>query len=408
MIANRLAIPLTENPARQKLWRAVSFLLMLGIALGLGLIIEHALNFRTSNRAWPANANLAINLSKTPRTVELVNQKLANVQALPHGPWSLAQVLSTSNRGLTLYFNDDELVGLSFTGQLDPAMQSELAVWGYRVGTDGHRYLIEPDNSPAPVIIDRGASFFGFMPNMHGSISHIDSAGKLKTAPIRITKSLAMDIWLDMSSFEPSNQPLLDSETELLAFVAVTPDLAQRFLSTTASASFPGLQLLINLAVAGGFELSLGQDKDGLALAATTNPGSLSLEDLGAIAQESLALQSLSTLEYTNEILSQGVITLDISTNSGINAAVASNETGQTFRLSTSSEQLLISNRPVRIGLASAKISSDCLARPIGFIKPIRLLDWLIGQTSETASINNGLQNANEIAYTKNRLRICW
>jgi hypothetical protein len=408
MPRERLAIPLSANPARQKLWRAVSFLSVVGLAVGLGATLNHALNFPSTRGQWPSEATAAVSIPKTTRTLAHTEAYLSDIQTLPNYPLSLHQALAQSKKGITLYLNGQETVGVKLHGRTTENPFKDLSAWDLRTETQGQRYLILPKNAQSPQVIKKAFQLWAFLPGFDGAIVLQTPDHAFHSAPFRITEERALDIRINMEAFIPQNEPTLNPDTNILVFSRLNADLSQGLITHGLPGNVPGLQKLAELAQNQGFELTLGQDQTGLAYVFATGTHHLSLEDLGAIAQEGLSLQSLSTIGLTNEIRSTAKIGVDVDSENGIQSATARGENGDLVRLNATASQLIVSNRPAKIGLESAQISTSCLKNPAGFIKPLSLLELLPTPYLSGHDLGSKLRTTQEIAYTKNWLRICW
>jgi hypothetical protein len=408
MPPERLAIPLSHNPARQKLWRAVGFLLVLGAGLGIGAIIDQVAHFPVTRGWWPEAASTAMTVTKSPATLEHVETQLGSIQTLPGLPWSLTETLQRSQQGMTVYFDANSAVGLKLKGELEEQELAVLRAWDIVITKHGNHTLILPAGAAEPTHHKNSFHFWAFLPGVDGALAFKNANNQLQTAPFWVTGDQNLKIFVNMEAFAPRDTPPLGPDTDVIAFLSLDPAMSEQALANSIPGAFPGLRQLVDLGQRHGFELTLGQDTAGLAYFLSTQDENLSLEALGAIAEESLSLQHLSTTGSTNEIRSTQEITIDFHNVDGVHSATARDETGNIVRLNASANQLIISNRPAKIGLESANKSTSCLQNPVGFIKPSAIYASLpLGVLSE-ASLDSRIKIAQEIAFTKNWLKICW
>lgn len=413
---DRLAIPLYTNPARQKLWRAIGFLVMVGVSILLGYLLDRALHTRASAQRWPAQATTQIRLIKTPRSTQLVEQDFGSLQLLPGTPWSLSEALSWSKREFIVYTNADEVIGLSVDGNVPSSVYASLDNLGWQSLKEGRHTLIIPSAAGGLSDAISRTNFWLLWPAFAGDISLKQPGQTSASIPFHISAKHHLDFPVNMEAFIPKTQLTLPEGAELSGSFTLPPSLAGAWIPKTIPHTFPGLQLLSDHTATSSLDILIGQDDFGPAFVLAANTTDLTLDELGKIATEGLGSQNLSTTVLTIddlpdslEIRSPSQINVELDNSDGLEVAVAEDVNGQIFRLTQSSNQLLVSNRAPVIGLVSTAYTSECLRHPAGYLKPAQLLDQLTpdlvfqGQTLFTQ-----LQAAREIAFRKNHLRICW
>jgi hypothetical protein len=413
---DRLAIPMSHNPARQKLWRAVGFFGIVLVAILLGYLIDRAIYYRSSPQRWPEGANVELRLIKTPRINRLVDQGFAGVQALPGAPWELSEALSWSDREFVIYADKDGVVGLVIDGDLPEDVLASLANWGWASMNVGRRTLIVPQNASEPGPTERHINLWLSLPIFDGTVMLKTADNDIQGLPFRFSSPTSLDFPVNMTEFIPKASLTLPSEATLIGSFALSPSFSEAFLPGSIPASFPGLQDLSEQAKAGSIDLLLGTDEAGMAFVLGMPNTRLSLEELGAIATEGISLQTLSTtalttegLSTSSEIRSLADISVNVSNNDGIDIATAGGPDQELFRLTQSSSQLIVSNREPIIGLTSATYSQSCLKGAQGFIRPNDLSLQVPGLNQTTnGGIFDQVVRADEIAFRKNWLRICW
>lgn len=412
----RLAIPLYTNPARQKFWRAVGLFGLITTAVILGYGLDRAVHYRSSTEHWPTDAVMSVRVIKTPRTIKLIENNLGETQLLPGGPWDITEALTWSKREFIVYTDADTVIGVKVDGKLSIETESALVTWGWKPIHFGSHTLIVKTDAAEPLPATHHVNLWLTLPIFDGSLTLAQADNHFQSIPYRFSSAHSLDFPVNMEKFIPTSRLALTESTNLLGSFKLSSAETAAFLPTNVSGSFPGLQLLEANALTNGFDLLLGVDDTGPAFTASTSPTKFSLEDLGAIATEGLSLQNLSTSVLTSddfptslEIRSSAAITVDVNTADNLASAVAKNGSGQLFRLTQSQTQLILSNRPTVIGLNSAELSNTCLNHPAGFIKP-HALSELVPNLSTTLGhgLAERLMTADQIAFRKNRLRICW
>lgn len=417
MPADRLAIPLHENPARQKFWRAVGFFGLLVGAVILGYFVDRAIHYRSSSQRWPHEANLEVRLIKTPRTTKLVNEGYSAVQALPGTPWSIAEALSWSRREFILYFDNETVVGMAIDGDLPEETHSALQLWGWETVAVGKRTLIIQTGDAEPNTGEKNTNIWLTIPIFDGGVTmKSPNNDKAQSVPFRLSSAYSLDFPVNTEAFISKSNLALPSDTVLTGSFTLPADFSDSLLPESVPASFPGLQTLGRQASLSGVDVLIGQDSIGTAFVMAMPLTGLSLEEMGEIVTEGVSLQNLSTFALTSgdlptrlEIRGADEVTVDVSNNDGIAVAVAKTAEGDIFRLTQTRQQLILSNREPVIGLSSATYTGTCLKRPDGFLSPATLLSNLpLQPRTHGYSITDHVRNAREVAYQKNWLRVCW
>ncbi|HRH31738.1 MAG TPA: hypothetical protein PLK06_00225 [bacterium] len=416
MSRERLAIPLSTNPTRQKFWRVVGLLILATVCLTLGLLIDRMWHYRSTAAQWPANATAELRIIKTPRTSTLVENQFGNAtQVLPGSPWTITEAMAWSAREFNLYVNTNEIVGVRVDGDIPSDVQSALKNWGWKTLVYRQQTLIYRDDAADPLPAARHVNPWLTIPYFNGTYTTISAGGKATSLPIHISPT-GVTLPVNMERFIPTATLTLPEDTEIVGSFSIPKEESRAFFPQNISAAFPGLQLLNETSLQSGFDLLLGIDNAGLAFLAAGKATNFNLEQLGAIATEGVALQNLSTTaltsdDFTNvtEIRSTGDASVDVNADNSLSSAVAKNSSGDVFRLTQSPTGLIISNRPTNIGKKQMGYNSTCLKHASGFIKPLNLLTQiptLEGTLGNSPSAK--IMHANEIAFRKHWLKICW
>ena len=360
-----------------------------------------------------------VRLLKTAKTIDSLHQEpFSHLQAWPGAPWSLAQALDWSHKGLVVYWDGNEVIGLALDTSLPPGQEDLLTTWGWQVTQlDKNTVLLTKTETTLPAETERYGSLWLLVPFFDGEIILKGQNGEINRLPWRFNSDKNLKIAASLSSYTPKTELKLAPDTQILALLSFPGATPVPWLPQNLPATFPGLGRLADHLSEHGGSLALGKDSQGpVLLLSTANPG-LSLEELGETAQESLYLQSLSTLELTldelgtaTEIRSELEINLDFTQSDTLQAVTASVSDGQIFRLNQANNALIISNRAPMVGSESASLPNDCVKNPHGFIQPSALIDTLPG-TSELAangSLSNFLTEIETIAWRKNWLTLCF
>lgn len=415
MHRDRLAIPLSTDPTRQKIWRVVGLLMTVLVCFSVSFLIDRLWHYRSTAARWPAEATLEFRVIKTPRTVRLVEEQFGDSQALPGAPWAIIEALTWSKREFSIYADAGSIVGLRVDGEVPASVQSAFTNWGWQMLTYGNQTLIYRLGAADPLPSAHHTNFWLTVPYFDGTFTALSTNSQAKTLPFHMSQDGLM-LPVNMEHYIPTANLALPEDTQLLGFFALSSDEIGAFLPQNISATFPGLQLLNQASLHSGINLLLGIDKTGLAFLAAGQATNFDLEQLGAIATEGAALQSLSTTaltyeEFSNitEIRSANDIGVDVNANDDLSSAIAKNTNGEIFRLTQSDTALILSNRPTFIGVQKANYSSPCLKHAAGFIKPAAILGQVPTLSSAIQSTSEAeLMNATEIAFRKHWLKICW
>jgi hypothetical protein len=422
MSVPRLAIPLYESATSKRWGKFIYRVCLLITVCVIGFSLDRAWHYRSTNTVWPSTAEIAIRLIKTPELNKTINQVFADVQALPGTPWSLTEAYSWSRREFVLYTDSKDVIGLKVDGYVPEQTLLSLSDWGWKYKNINHQqtliYKANLDNATST--IKSPTTWWLLWPNFHGAIS-IKTPDRIRSVPIKFTNSHALDILADVNPFIPEGNLDLGDDTQLVGSLALPADWQSVLLPAVIPETFPGLQTLQTAMQNKPLDVMIGKDQQGLTFILAMPSPQFSLEELGAIATEGAGIQDLSTTELpinenetALEIRTQNEVTVNLSNNFALLVANAKTAEGKIFRLTQSSDQLIISNREPYIGLDSAKYPDTCLANPRGFIAPQALVFTPEMQseasinTLQGASLSTKLERAKQFAYRKHRLRICW
>lgn len=413
----RLAIPLYESVAQKRLGRIFGIVVITSLAILCGYMIDRGFRYRGANTGWPETATTEIRFIKTPRLERTLKNVFNNSQALPGSPWSLPETLDWSKREYVLYTDATSVIALKIDGQVPTESLDALKNWGWSYDKiNKHQTLIYTDKLELRLKYPkRSRPFWYLWPAYEGTVS-LDNSGFAVSAPWRFTAAHHLDLIMNTSRFISNNTLELPTNTQLLGAIAVPEDWQAVLLPTSVPGTFPGFQKLKTAMEGKQLDFLTGSDQQGLAFVMAMPSPNFSLEDLGAIATEGASIQDLSTTELpinetdsSLEIRSRNQISVNVSNTDGLLVATAKTTDGQIFRLTQSNDQLILSNREPFIGLESAKFSDACLSKPQGFLRARSLLEQTTALTSGPGlDIFTHLQQAQELAYTKHRLRVCW
>ncbi len=415
--ADHLAIPMRQDPARQRFWRAVGFVALVLLAIALGYLINRYFFIKTQAKTWPDGAVAQIRVLKTTRTIKHLDSSFASYQILPGTPWTVADAMSWTKKQLIIYTDGQNIVGIATDRALPTEVVDSLQNWGLQSTANGrHGQLISVLNSEIQSITEHSGSFWLFTPIFDGSIA-LKVGDEISKLPWRWSSDSSISVATNLTELAPKSELKLAPNTDLWAVIGLSAESAQAWLPQNLPLVFPGLRLLSEHLRTQGFDLALGEDGQGpVILLSTSNPG-FSLEDLGQIAQESLYLQDLSTLELTLddlgesfEIRSEIVADLDVTQSDNQLAATAKGPDGQVFRLNQANNALIISNRPPVIGLEEAQAPDECQNNPTGFVRPHALTQGstFLGVSNLQTGWPSFLSKVQTISWKKTWLKVCW
>lgn len=415
MIATRLAIPLSVNPARQQLWRAIGAVsLTLGCLL-LGYLLNRAILTRSSAHSWPVTATAEIRVIKTPQTATLLQAQFGHYQLLPGTPWTVSDALSWTQRELIVFIQNDAIIGLSVDGKLPESVYASLDNFDLSASQTGQRTHLLPNHT---VLSDHKlwhTSFWLLWPVFDGEVVTRYS-DQIVSLPFSLNTD-QFDLRVNMAAYSPSSHHLvLPENTRHLGSFTLPSTLTTALIPATPNANFPGLQLLAGKLANQPLDILVGQDAKGISLAVSAATSGFTLEELGTIASETVGFQNLSTLALTKdsfpnslEIHSVGDVNVNLENSNGLAIAVAENQNQDIFRLSQTPSQLIMSNRPAQISQTVARNPNTCLRNPDGFIEPKQLVNALPWPLDSRLQVLSEVSlTAEMIAFKLHHVRFCW
>ncbi|MFZ2681722.1 MAG: hypothetical protein WAZ14_01340 [Patescibacteria group bacterium] len=417
MPIDRLAIPLSVNPARQQLWRAIGLSSSLILSVLTGLILDRAWHFRTSASIWPTTATSEIRLITTDRITSIVEQTFAGVPAIAATPWDLAEAITWSKREFLLYSDGNRIIGFTVDGEVPTNVSANLKLWNLKTTSFANKTLITSAETPVLDQNERHLDPWLLFPRFDGSVAIKSSNDeRIRRLPFRFSKHNDLIFPLNSTPFIAPRAPALAASTELLGAFRVPARVFSNNSLAVIPSNFPGLQILKHITANQDLDVMIGQDSLGPAFVLALTSPNLSLEELGALATEAANLQSLSTSGLTIEGLPDSLeiranpnVITELNTSDGITTATATAPTGEMFRLTQANNQLIFSNRPSIIDAATTEYPASCLKHPQGFIAPQALKQLLLAPINlNNHDLVTHLQLASQVAYRKNTLKICW
>jgi len=404
-----LDIPLNDNPTRQKTWRVVVFLAPLILTAALSAIAFRAYLITDTLSAFsPASSEIAIRFIKTPETAAVLEDKFHGTQLFSNAPFTLDELSNWSTRESEVFMNQTGIVGVAVAGKVPQSAIDEAKALGFVVVERfGGTYI--GTEAPASTKFGLRLPIALMLPWFNGEVY---SSALNTHAPIKLTKRS-----LTITGFGRPPATSDSTSDASLVNINVSKEEAQSILGFDVPLVFPGLRSLEEQMIAQGFTLRLGSDSEGTPYSISVPEGNLPKENIESVVSELFYSNNLSIVESTDvytsldEIISSS--TAEPITTSDPSATITSitDNTGTTIRAAQSSHNLVLTNRPVILDGSNhgVTVKNSCLGNANQWVSLLGLSKLLPANLSTPGwTIATKVLNAEQIAFSKNRTRICW
>lgn len=403
-----LNIALTPNPTRQKFWRVVrDSAIVLGIFLGItGL---HRLIFSWSNIV-PSDTDVTIRLPHDPKTITALRSFTKGLNVIPGVPVSLADLLKSSKRVLTVTYATDSSVTIVLDRTVTDQEKAALESFGATVTLDGSSTIIT--NASTTPTINR--SFFSglYRTLSLGSSGALSTQGGTTSFDLNATSAT-------FSNFAALQAPSIDGPitANTIVYTALSNDDLSGLTNRIFTQNTPGLAQLFSLGTKNGLSIIAAQESTNapvfsVAIPITDDTRATVNEDF--IRQTAKEFTEIPTIAGITNYLDDGSRTTNLRSREQATIVVR-DESPYRFLTATSSQASMnITQTPTLLTLKSGNldgtaITTPCLSGARAFILPStisRLISSPVAFSSQTlASL---IWRADAIVSTNNTTRICY
>ncbi len=409
MIDYRLSIPLQDiTPATARLWRVVRVTSLIGLGVLIGILCFRLITFWPRINNWPEGATTAIYLQKTSENLMVSGDVLADRLINQKIPSSIFEELAHSERGITLFFDQQgQVLGFATDRKLSARELAVYDLWGLTIQTHGRLTIVS--QSETERLSRVSFAWSSIWPQNDGFVAI--KSDKVHISPISLTP-FYITVRGDFADYLADSHLDLPEQTSLSAAWSTPKVLAPKLIPMIPS-SFPGLQELRQIMIEHGFSMLLGSDTQGTSFSLYIRT-EIDPENLAKAVSELLQISNLSTQDWTfdgnNYLELRGQeVTVELAHDTNLDRVVAEAQNGQIVRASQANNTLIISNRILDISQTSEKKYGLCSKQAQGFIQPLSLAKILPLQNvygpNDFSSLVLGLT---EISWSKTKIWFCW
>lgn len=403
-----LNIALTPNPTRQKFWRVVrDSAIVFGIFFGV--IGIHRLAFTWSSIV-PNDTDVTIRLPRDPETITALRSFAKGLNVIPGVPASLADLLRSSKRVLTIAYSTDGSVAIVLDRTVNNQEKAALESFGAIVVLDGSSTIIT--NASATPIINR--SFFSglYRTLSLGSSGTLSTQGGTTSFDLNATSAT-------FSHFAALQAPSI--EGSITANTVLYASLSNNDLSGLTDRVFtkntPGLAQLFSLGTKNGLSIIAAQEADNapafsIAIPVTDDTRVTVNEEF--LRQTAKEFTEIPTIDGITNYLDDGSRTTNLRSRE-IATVVIRDESPYRFLNATSSlASINITQTPNLLTIKSGSldgptITTPCLGGARAFVRP-KIISSLVSSPVAFSSqtLVSLIWRADAIASTNNTTRICY
>ena len=403
-----LNIALTPNPTRQKFWRVVRDSAIV-LSIFLGIVGLHRLVFTWSSIV-PNKTDVTIRLPRNPKTITALRSFTKGLNVIPGVPTSLADLLRSSKRTLTIIYSSDA----SITAILDRAITDQekaaFESFGATVIIDGSSTVIT--NAPTAPTINR--SFFS---GLYRTLS-LGSSGTLSTQSGTTSFNLD-DTSATFSHFAALQAPTIDGP--ITANTVIYTSLSNSDLSGLTDRVFtqntPGLAQLFSLGAKNGLSVIAAQETNNtpafsIAVPITDDTRTTVNEDF--LRQTAKEFTEIPTINGITNYLDDGSRTINLRSREEATIVIRDESPYRFLTAASSQASINITQTPTLLTLKSgsldgAVVTTPCLSGARAFVLPKIISSAITSPTTYSPqTLVSLIWRANAIASTNSTTRICY
>lgn len=412
MNSERLNIPLHENPTLQKTWRVVWFLTPILFTSFFGFLLYRAYIVRdTLSAIAPDNTSATIRILKTPRSVREISAHLGDESIMQDSPWTVGDLFSQTKREMAIYMDGSEVIGVGIDRLAGEKITEDAAAAGIEVHSFGKKTLLLKDTN-IPVKKKSHFSLGMLFPWYQGEVL-IQNGGKITSAPFRFGKRAVTVQHLGRgSSLQTVNVP---EGTVSYTLLHIEPNTLAANANIDVPLVFPGIRAVLTEAKKKGLTIFFGRDEKGIVWSLSIPEGKLTTGDIENFAQEAFYTPHINASVFEDgafrfdELKTSETIVPTTTKEGDITITFAKDSAGNVIRATQTAHSLIVSNRDVVISSTSNIPLSSCHKKAQEFMRPGDLLSLLpASELISERSFFSFMTKANEIAFTKHAMKVCW
>lgn len=403
-----LNIALTPNPTRQKFWRVVrDSAIVLGIFLGvIGL---HRLIFAWSSIV-PNDTDVTIRLPRNPGTIVALRSFTKGLNIIPGVPTSLADLLRSSKRTLTITYSADGSATIILDRTVTNQEKAALESFGAIVTLDDSSTIIT-NASTAPTI---NHSFFSglYRTLLLGSSGTLSTQGGTTSFDLNATSATFSDL-------AALQAPIIDGPitANTILYASLTNNDLSGITDRVFTQNTPGLAQLFSLGTKNGISIIAAQESSNapafsIAIPITDDTRTTVSEDF--LKQTAKEFTEIPTIAGITNYLDDGSRTTSLRSREQATVVVR-DESPYRFLTATSSQASVnITQTPTLLTIKSgsldgAVITTPCLSGANAFALPKTISSLVTSPVAfSSQTLASLIWRADAIASTNSTTRICY
>ncbi|MFH1631983.1 MAG: hypothetical protein ABIA47_03130 [bacterium] len=406
----QLQIPFEPNITRRNHRRVI----WLWIAVFCGLLALSAVYrvwiTRDTTSVWrPEGTTMTVRVINSPRTVNILYDRLGSEALIPGGPWTFKDALMWSDREFALHYGKNGFLAAVFDNELSEEVSQIAPQFGFLIeNRQGKAMILQPDTASATKPQTK-FSPAGIRPYYVGDlIFWQEDGGKRFTLTVSQKSIKIHKIGLPSRRI---NNIALSENTKILAVFALEGDGQSAAEIIPTLHEFGTSQELINALNMSPSVIIVGEDDRGPVISINIDTDQLDFEELAMIAEDIINRRSLSTLVWTiedgttvEEIRADSeTIVSDIRAEADYSIISVTNQNGDIIRITRTKDKVTISNRDIALELAELSIKSSCNSRSTTWMNT-----EVLPQSIDPASLSNLIGAFKEISVSSGSIRLCW
>jgi hypothetical protein len=403
-----LNISLASNPTRQKFWRVVRDSAII-LSIFAGIVSLHRVVFTWSS-VVPNDSDITIRLPRNPQTISTLRSFTRGLNVIPGVPYSLADLLRSSNRALTVAYSPDSSVTIVLDRAITDREKAAFESFGATVTIDHSSSIIT--NAGTPPTLNRS-----IISGLYRTLT-LGSSGALSTQGGTTNLELKTDsvTFSDFAALEaPSIEAPITNHT--LIYSALSSNDLRGLTDRIFTQNTPGLAQLFSLGTINGLSIIAAQESGAapafsLALPITDSTRTAVNEDL--LKQISREITEIPTIEGITNYLDDGSRTTNLRSREEATIVIRDESPYRFLNATSSQTSVNMTQTPTLLTLKSGSLdgataTTPCLSGARAFILPKTITQTITLPVSfSSQSLASLLWRANAIASTNSTTRICY
>ncbi len=346
----------------------------------------------------PEGTVSAVRIIKTAHSTEAIETHFGNTVLLENSPWTLQNVLAWSKREVVIFMDNNTVIGVAVDQELPSEIQTGITTLELPIFTKQDQKF--PRMNPWLILPWYEGEIITFKPNK-------------SSAPLRFAKD---GLIVNGRTSVPKTLPVMSvpENTTPYALISVSPEEIAAFGGFDVPLVYSGTKSFFEEAKERGMIIFFGEDDHGFLYNFSIKGGVLSVDDLKSLVSELFYAPTISEVSFESdainfeELRAKNKVQINSTEQNDVIIVSARDGAGNVIRVTQTPHYLIVTNRDINLeGMPLS--SSSCLNRAREFVMPETLVSLLPPSAVVHSSTPLALIfESREIAFTKNRTKLCW